>query len=331
MSLTVPAPHAIIEVVGEDGARFRVRRHGVARGPRLLLSHGNGFGIDGYFHFWRRFLDAFDVLVFDMRSHGQIPRADPAHHDYAHMTRDLDAICRAVGDAFGAKPTAGLFHSMSAQCAMLQALAGTGEFAALVLFDPPNVPRPGHAVRVKMAEYEHKLAHWARHRRDHFDDPLALANEYASTRSGRHWAAGTAKLMARAVLQPDPAGGWALACPKELEASMYLQGIPLGLWPKCRQFAAGQADRRRPRRALPGRDRPVEPGLGRRRRVRLRRDPRYQPPLAARGAGRVRRRCARVSARGRVPGLTRVSSRRRPGPTGPLSEMLKGGSRPPPG
>ena len=111
------------------------------------------------------------------------------------------------------------------------------EFAALVLFDPPNVPRPGHAVRVKMAEYEHKLAHWARHRRDHFDDPPALANEYAGTRSGQRWAAGTAELMARAVLQPDPAGGWALACPKELEASMYLQGIPLGLWPKRRQFA----------------------------------------------------------------------------------------------
>src|SRR6266576_3085525 len=122
MSLTVPAPHAVIEVV-----------------------------------------------VFDMRSHDQNtglnPRADPAHHDYAHMTGDFDAVCRAVSGEFGAKPTAGLFHSMSAQCAMLQALSGNSGFAALVLFDPPNVPRPGHAVRVKMAEYEHKLAHWARHRR----------------------------------------------------------------------------------------------------------------------------------------------------------------------
>ena len=43
--------------------------------------------------------------------------------------------------------------------------------------------------------------------------------------------------MARAVLQPDPAGGWRLACPTELEASMYLQVIPLGLWPKRSDFA----------------------------------------------------------------------------------------------
>ena len=236
MDLTVPAPHAVIEVVSEDGALLRVRRHGVASGPRLLISHGNGFAVDGYFPFWKRFLAAFDVVVFDMRSHGENPRADPAHHNYAHMTRDLDAIWYAVGDEFGGKPTTGLFHSMSAQCAMLQALAGRSEFAGLVLFDPPNVPPPGHAVRVKMAEYEHKLAHWARHRRAHFNDPLALAKDYASTRSGQRWAAGAAGGMACAVLQPDPEGGWALSCPRELEASMYLQGIPLGLWPKREQI-----------------------------------------------------------------------------------------------
>jgi pimeloyl-ACP methyl ester carboxylesterase len=158
MSLTIPTPHAVIEVTNEDGVRFQVRRHGAAFGPRLMVSHGNGFAVDGYFNFWSRFLGRFDVVVFDMRSHGQNPRADPTHHDYAHMTRDLDAIGRAVADEFGPKPTAGLFHSMSAQCAILRALAGKSEFAALALFDPPNVPRPGHAVRVKMAEYEHKLA-----------------------------------------------------------------------------------------------------------------------------------------------------------------------------
>jgi pimeloyl-ACP methyl ester carboxylesterase len=202
-----------------------------------MLSHGNGFAIDGYSNFWSRFLSDFDVVVFDMRSHGRNPRAEPPNHDYAHMVPDLDAVCRAVTDEFGEKPTAGLFHSMSAQAAMLQALAGRGEFATLILFDPPNVPPPGHPVRGKMEDYEHKLARWARQRRTHFDDPSELAQEYASTRSGQRWAAGAAEQMARAVLQPDPAGPWRLACPTELEASMYLQVIPLGLWPKRSDFA----------------------------------------------------------------------------------------------
>jgi len=183
-----------------------------------MLSHGNGFAIDGYFNFWSRFLGDFDVVVFDMRSHGRNPRAEPPNHDYAHMVPDLDAVCRAVTDEFGGKPTAGLFHSMSAQAAMLQAFAGRSEFAALVLFDPPDVPPPGHRARGKMEDYEHKLARWARQRRAHFEDASELARDYASTRSGQRWAAGAAEQMARAVLQPDPAGGWRLACPTELEA-----------------------------------------------------------------------------------------------------------------
>jgi len=215
---------------------LKARRHGNPQGPRLFVSHGNGFVIDGYFHFWRRFLADFDVIVFDMRSHGQNPRADPTHHDYAHMVEDLDALCRAVAQEFGAKPAAGLFHSMSAQCALLQALAGRSQFEALVLFDPPNVPAPGHPVHAAMVAYEHKLAEWARQRRQHFDRPEELAAEYAATRSGRTWAEGTAALMAGGVLQPDPGGGWALACPRELESSMYLQGVPLGLCPKREQI-----------------------------------------------------------------------------------------------
>ena len=235
--MAVPAPHAIIEVVAADGARIKVRRHGNPRGPRLMLSHGNGFAMDRYFNFWSRFLDDFDVVVFDMRSHGRNPRAEPPNHDYEHMVPDLEAVCRAVTDEFGEKPIAGLFHSMSGQAAMLQALAGRSEFATLILFDPPDVPPPGHPVRGKMEDYEHKLARWTQQRRTHFDDPSELAREYASTRSGQRWAEGAADFMARAVLQPDLAGGWRLACPTELEASMYLQVIPLGLWPKRRDFA----------------------------------------------------------------------------------------------
>ena len=153
-----------------------------------MLSHGNGFAIDGYFSFWSRFLGSFDVVVFDMRSHGQNPRAEPPNHDYAHMVPDLDGICRAVGEEFGEKPTAGVFHSMSAQCAMLQALAGRSDFAALILFDPPDVPPPGHPVRGKMEDYEHKLARWARQRRTHFDERSELARAELEADSGRRHA-----------------------------------------------------------------------------------------------------------------------------------------------
>ena len=200
---------------------------------RLYVSHGNGFAIDGYVHFWSRFLANFDLVLFDMRSHGRNPRADPADHDYAHMVEEVAAVVAAARAEFGPKPAAGLFHSMSAQAALLLTMSGAAAgFDALVLFDPPNVPAPDHPVYRAMLDYEDKLARWAAARRDRFAAPDELAADYAQTRSGRRWPPGTTLAMARAVLRRQPAGDWALACPRELEASMYIQGVDLGLWPR---------------------------------------------------------------------------------------------------
>ena len=214
----------------DDGVEILIRRGGNPNGVRLFISNGNGFAIDGYIDFWSRFLAEFEVVAFDMRSHGHNPVAEPANHDYAHMAQDIDAVGRAVRAEFGRKPSAGLFHSMSAQSALLQTIAGPVHFDALVAFDPPNVPAPGHKVRDAMVGYEHKLARWASGRPTRFADLADLAADFAATRSGRRWAQGASVAMAQAVLCHN-SDGWEPVCPREREASMYLQGIDLGLWP----------------------------------------------------------------------------------------------------
>jgi pimeloyl-ACP methyl ester carboxylesterase len=248
----LPEPLAIVEVTGEDGAVIRIRRHGNPRGNRVVVSHGNGFAVDGYVAFWGQFLGEYEVVVFDARNHGWNPLADPPGHDYAHMARDLDRVRAAVGDEFGGKPTAGLFHSMAAQAAMIAALESGWRFDALVLFDPPNVPPEEHPVRPLMLAYLRRLLAWASARRDRFDDPEELARDYAATRSGRFWEAGAHRAMAEAVLRPDAAGGWELRCPRALEAAMYRQGMTLGLWPPRAALAGpvkligGDPERERP-------------------------------------------------------------------------------------
>lgn len=233
----VPEPLAVIDVATGDGAVIRVRRHGNPRGHRLFVSHGNGFAIDGYVAFWTRFLDDFEVIAFDVRNHGWNALAAPSNHDYAHMARDLERVREAAAAEFGAKPSAGLFHSMSAQAAMIAALEIGWRFDALVLFDPPNNPAEGHPVRGPMVAYLNTLAAWAIGRRGRFDDPAELARDYAGTRAGREWTAGTHRKMAEAVLRATPQGGWKLRCPRELEAAMYAQGITLDLWPPASAFA----------------------------------------------------------------------------------------------
>ena len=252
MTSPIPTPRAIINVAGAGGAVIRVRRHGNPDGSRLIISHGNGFAIDGYGAFWRGFLADFEVMAFDARNHGWNAASDPVDHDYAHMARDLDLVQAAAEAEFGRKPTAGLFHSMSAQAAMIAALEVGWRLDALVLFDPPNNPADGHPTRAAMLRYLDMLTAWAAGRRERFTEPGELAADYAAVRAGRHWSGGSHLAMAEAVLRQADRGGWRLRCPPALEASMYAQGIALDLWPKANAFPgpvkliAGDPERERP-------------------------------------------------------------------------------------
>jgi pimeloyl-ACP methyl ester carboxylesterase len=236
VSRPLPKPTATLDVAGEGGAVIRVRRHGNPRGNRLIVSHGNGFAVDGYVAFWSRFLADFEIVLFDARNHGWNAPADPPGHDYAHMAREVERVREAAAAEFGAKPTAGLFHSMSAQAAMLAALEVGWRFDALALFDPPNTPPTGHSARAPMVGYLIMLVAWARARRELYDDPAELARDYAATRAGRSWAEGSHLAVAQSVLRRTDEG-WELRCPRELEASLYELGIALDLWPPASAFA----------------------------------------------------------------------------------------------
>ena len=234
----MPAPRETFALVMGDGAVVHVRRHGRGEGTRLYLSHGNGFAVDGYHAFWGPLAERFDLIVFDMRNHGWNPRATSGRdgHTYAQMTLDLERVVREVTARCGPRPSVGVFHSMSARTAMKHAVELRFPWEALILFDPPNVPPPGHPTYEIMDVFERRLAEWALARPQRFADPAELARQYAETRAHRTWVPGTHELMARAVLREDDGRGWVLACPPELEASIYLRAMTLNLWPPASAY-----------------------------------------------------------------------------------------------
>lgn len=71
-----------------DGA---VRQYGNLSAPRLILSHGNGCAIDGYFPYWERLLPVFEVVVFDFRNSGINPVHD-GDHGYERFMADMSAV-----------------------------------------------------------------------------------------------------------------------------------------------------------------------------------------------------------------------------------------------
>jgi pimeloyl-ACP methyl ester carboxylesterase len=237
MRLEVPTPHETFEVALEDGARIWVRRRGRPGGVRLFISHGNGFAIDGYLPFWQQFLADYEVIAFDFRNHGQNVPVIPANHTYAQLTRDLDRVYQAVCARLGSRKSAGIFHSMSGRTAMKHAIEIGFRWDALVLFDPPNVPPPGHPVHAAMEAFEARLTAFASNRRSHYASVEELAVEFAKSRAGRAWAPGVHELMARAVLRQNPAGdGFVLVCDPANEAGIYAEAMALDLWPKASDF-----------------------------------------------------------------------------------------------
>jgi len=237
MSFELPTPRMIFDVTLEDGAKICVRRHGRADGVRLFFSHGNGFAADAYFPYWRHLLTNFDLLLFDFRNHGHNVPVVPPHHTYEQLTRDLERVIQAVKVRLGERPTAGLFHSMSARTAMKHAIEIGSRWDALVLFDPPNVPPPDHPLYPAMAAFEKRLVDWALHRRRRFGTIDELAQEYLQSRTTARWISGEHDLMARSVLRKSPDGdGYELVCDPENEARIYAQALTLNLWPHASEF-----------------------------------------------------------------------------------------------
>ena len=214
----VPEPEAVHEVRVGDGYPIVLRRHGNPDGPRLVVSHGNGFAVDAYWPFWSRFIDGFDVFVHDIRNHGWNCVGEPEAHSIPVLAEDFACVSREIDRRFGARPKAGVFHSLSALTMLHSGVSH--EYAALVLFDPP-LRRPGRA----MAELEKlgsRMGAVTRRRRERFDTPDAYAELLSKRAAFDGLDAGKLSLFARATLRPAADGdGYELGCPRELEARLW--------------------------------------------------------------------------------------------------------------
>lgn len=229
----IPKPLSTIDLTMDDGAIIRVRQHGNPAGPRLILAHGNGFAIDAYYPFWRCLTDRFEIVLYDQRNHGHNPRHDIAHHDVPYFISDMESVFQGVRQAFGKKPTGGVFHSISAVTAIAHALDVGWRWDALVLFDPPLVPSPGHALHEIARDFELMLSRWSKDRPERFTSPDELSDQFKQSKSLSRWVPGAHELMARSILREDPVtGDWVLCCPPEGESQVYFTNSQLDLCPR---------------------------------------------------------------------------------------------------
>lgn len=214
----VPEPDSAFDLRVDENTRIRVRRHGNPNGPRLVLCHGNGLAIDLYYPFWSLLTDEFDVIVYDLRNHGQNAVGPLESHTLPTLAADHDLVIEAIGAEWGPKPTVGVYHSVSSLAALLAPSNGSN-LEGLVLFDPP-LRRPG-VLHEEFDEAAIDQARKARRRSDHFRNKEDFADLLSFSPTFKGVVGGVRQLAAETTLREAPQGqGYELTCPREHEAQI---------------------------------------------------------------------------------------------------------------
>ena len=212
----IPDPISVCDVRLDDRTVVPVRRHGNPAGPRLVLSHANGFAIDLYYPFWSLLEDDFDLVVYDLRNHGWNTVGDRGQHNIPVMIRDHDRILESIELHYGEKPAIGVFHSISA---LITLFSRDTRLAARVLFDPP-VCKPGKD-QLEWDVAAMRNAAMARRRGERFERRQDFAELLRWIPAFAHVVPGVRELMAQTTLRERVGGtGFELRCPREFEAQI---------------------------------------------------------------------------------------------------------------
>lgn len=233
---SVPQPLARADLVMRDGAVIRLRRYGRAGATRLVLSHGNGLAINAYAPFWLPLTDDYDVVLFDMRNHGENPLHGVEAHVYENFYSDIEEIFHGIRAHFGAARTVGVFHSLSAIAALQHGVRHDRRWDAVCAFDPPIMPPEGHPLHDVELEDMLKLAERALRRPTVYDSPDQLAAQFRRRPSFRRWVPEGPDLLARHTLRRMDDGRWTLCCPPPCEAYCFRENVDPTLFGKLARF-----------------------------------------------------------------------------------------------
>ncbi len=217
-----------------DGAQVVLHKRGNPEGPRLLVSHGTGFAVDGFRRMWEPLCDAFDVITFDLRHHGRNPPCDPMSIDAERQNLDMSEVVLGAAELFGARPVAGLFHSISALAALRVETRARGTFSHLVLMEPPAPPPQGHALCDAFEAGRIALAERSARRQDKFSSVEELAAKYQGRAAFSCFQEGAALELAESILLKTETG-FELRCTPLAESRYYETNHDDGLFDRADQ------------------------------------------------------------------------------------------------
>ena len=200
-----------IRVNGAELAYFERNQPDPAK-PTLLFNHATGF----HGRIWDRIVEPFadyHSIALEQRGHGRSEKLKVEH--WKVVGEDIADLVRALKLA----NLIGVGHSMGAH-ALVDAAAATGAFARMVLLDPTIFDPETYAIPMPL-DFEGR-AHPATRRRNRFASVEEMMERLANKSAFPVFDRQTFRDYCQHGLLPAPDGGLQLACPPEIEASVYM-------------------------------------------------------------------------------------------------------------
>jgi pimeloyl-ACP methyl ester carboxylesterase len=181
--------------------------------PSIVLIHATGF----HARCWDKVVKALPgrhVLALDLRGHGRSGKTPPFSWD--SYGNDLVAWAEHLGLA-GAIAAG---HSMGGYALTDAAASKPEAFSRLLLIDPVILPPELYAERASGPQ--DPSAHPTAKRRNHWENWEAMEARFADRLPFKRWEPAVLQDYCRYGVLPGPEGDFVLACPPEVEASIYL-------------------------------------------------------------------------------------------------------------
>ncbi len=190
-------------------------------GPSILLLHATGFHARCWDQVVAAFPDGIHVIAVDQLGHGR--SAKPLITDWAMIADATAELVESLGMIFAV----GVGHSMGGQCLVQVAARLPDLFERLVLIDPVIMNREAYQNPPDFGATSHMVVK----RRNSWAGPDAMFERFQDRHPYSIWDPAVLRDYCEYGLLPDGEGGYELACPPQVEASVYATSTSVDPWP----------------------------------------------------------------------------------------------------
>jgi pimeloyl-ACP methyl ester carboxylesterase len=225
----------VIAVAAPDGAQLPLYSlAGPVDAPAVLVAHANGFAAGSYAPWLRMFAGTMRVFAYDARGHGGAAWPAGPLDAVFHVDRfadELAAVAAAVASRLGGAPPSFIGHSLGAATFLrLATRAARPLFARALLFEPPVFPSADAAHYAEAAAKQLPLIERSAQRRAHWKSPDTLCRLLGKRGMFQRFRPDMLTAHCRATLRPLPGGGYTLACPPDVESSIFVSHRAADTW-----------------------------------------------------------------------------------------------------